>query len=283
MSKRYSQAWMKHADFVLIDFICLQLSFVLAFWFRFGFVNPYAQEDGQTIAVLLVLCQLVVILFSRNYNGILRRTKSEEFLAVAKYLSWIIILSLVFLYATHDIEAISRLQLGYICLLYLFLDFVVRSANKSLIFRKSEFFHARKSMVLITSSELLPDAWDKLYHAKGYRDFSITEILLMDAQDEAARSRLEATYGPFINNLDEDAIRQMGHEWVDEVFLLQPDNMPFPTWLIRDLMAMGITTHYMVAAMAIDSWSGANVRKLGDYTVLTSTVHFPRAIRKKRR
>ena len=54
MSKRYSQAWMKHADFVLIDFICLQFSFVAAFWIRSGLVNPYSQDEGQTIAALLL-------------------------------------------------------------------------------------------------------------------------------------------------------------------------------------------------------------------------------------
>ena len=42
MYRRRSGGWVKHVDFMLLDILCLQLSFVLAYWVRNGFGNPYA-------------------------------------------------------------------------------------------------------------------------------------------------------------------------------------------------------------------------------------------------
>ena len=103
---------LKHGDFIILDMICLQLCFTISYWMHISFSNPYRTDDYQYQAVILTTCQLLVIVFSNNYRGILRRGRLEEIFSIVKYISCIIVISLVYLFAVkHSITA-SRLQFG---------------------------------------------------------------------------------------------------------------------------------------------------------------------------
>ncbi len=45
MYQKGAKGWLKHFDFMLLDLIVLQLSFLVAFQIRHGMVNPYASRD----------------------------------------------------------------------------------------------------------------------------------------------------------------------------------------------------------------------------------------------
>ena len=45
MYQKGAKGWLKHFDFMLLDLIVLQLSFLVAFQIRHGMVNPYANRD----------------------------------------------------------------------------------------------------------------------------------------------------------------------------------------------------------------------------------------------
>ena len=65
----------KHIDFIILDIICLQASFVLSYWILHAGGNPYIIDSFRYQAGLLLLSQLIVILFTNGYSGILRRKK----------------------------------------------------------------------------------------------------------------------------------------------------------------------------------------------------------------
>ena len=69
-------------------------------------------------------------------------------------------------------------------------------------------------------------------------------------------------------------MREISHGWVDEAFILQPDDIMFPTKLLDDLMTMGITVNYTIEAVCSDKWPNTEVRKLGEYKVLTNAIRF---------
>ena len=61
MYRKDSEGWLKHADFIVLDMICLQLAYVLAYAVSgYGF-NPYAMIIYRNMAVFLELANLVVI------------------------------------------------------------------------------------------------------------------------------------------------------------------------------------------------------------------------------
>lgn len=64
---------MKHWDFIVLDFLCLQLSLVIGYWIVAGFGNPYGDAGARYFAALLAVCQLAMMPFAGNYFAIVRR------------------------------------------------------------------------------------------------------------------------------------------------------------------------------------------------------------------
>ena len=97
MIRKSATGLMKHADFILLDLICMQLSFVIAYWMFHGLLNPYRIEAFQFQAAVLAAAQLVVIVFIGNYSGILKRGRIDEAIAVTKYMISVLVIALVYL------------------------------------------------------------------------------------------------------------------------------------------------------------------------------------------
>lgn len=45
MYEKKATGWLKHADFIIIDIMCLELSFLLAFYIRQGGGNPFTSIE----------------------------------------------------------------------------------------------------------------------------------------------------------------------------------------------------------------------------------------------
>lgn len=73
MYRKDSEGWQKHADFIVLDMICLQLAYVLAYAISgYGF-NPYATIIYRNMAVFLELADLVVIFGYGTMKSVLKR------------------------------------------------------------------------------------------------------------------------------------------------------------------------------------------------------------------
>ena len=130
MNKRLVTGLIKHKDFILLDLLCLQVSFVLSYWINVVFANPYDVARYRYQAFVMFVSQLVVILFSNNYHGIVRRSWFDELVATFTYIIEVFVIALVYLFAVHWVGAASRLQFGVTSLFFLFLGFGVRQINK---------------------------------------------------------------------------------------------------------------------------------------------------------
>ena len=273
MNKRETKGWLKHWDFILLDILCLQLCFVLSYWLVRGIGNPYQLKSFRYQAELLTVSQLFVIAFFGNHTGILRRKKFDEFMACVKNMMEILFVAVLYMFLTHDSEIASRLQIGFTAVFYVFLDFILHHLNKRRIMRANSDRRAKRSLVLFTSLRLVDTALKKLYKTHEYQDYRVSRIVLLDAEipDDLPN------YGIPITGLSDEIIQTISHEWVDEAFILQADDMVFPTELMDDLMLMGITVDYTMSAIFNDKWPQTDIRKLGDYKVLTNSIKFASA------
>lgn len=61
MYKKAAQGWLKHWDFILLDIICLQIAFIIAYFLRQGGSNPYADPLYRSEAISFILCQIAVV------------------------------------------------------------------------------------------------------------------------------------------------------------------------------------------------------------------------------
>lgn len=73
MYRKDSDGWLKHADFMLLDMICLQLSFILAYALRGMEMDLYSDVLYRNMAVFLCLADLVVIFTAGTMKSVLKR------------------------------------------------------------------------------------------------------------------------------------------------------------------------------------------------------------------
>ena len=271
MNKKHLKGWLKHGDFILLDILCLQLCFILGFWLVHGYGNPYGSDDYQYQAAVLFISQLVVILFGNCYGGVLRRKRFDEMVAVIKYDIEILAVALIYLFVVKNSATASRLQVGFTLVLFLGFGYLFRQINKKRIFRFGE--RGKKSIVLVTGKDYVREAMQKLNDPGTYQDYYISGIVLMDTDKVITYDGINAPVLP----LGDEAMQKIIHGWVDEVFILQPDYLPFPSKLLDELMTMGITVNYTMTAISDDRWPVSDIRKLGKYKVLTNSVRFATA------
>ncbi len=277
MNKKQIKGWLKHGDFILIDIILMQLAFIIAYWLHEEPGNPYDDERYAFQAVVIGLCQLVIILFSQNYKNILRRRWFDEMMAVCRYMGEIIIAALLFIFIIHRYESTSRLQFGFTSVLFIVFSYTCRCLRKVILFRTSASKAENRSIILITSYSLVHEALQGLTASDAYIDFKVNGVVLLDEPNENMEQEaieLEAQLDIPVLPLNDEAIFEMGHGWVDEVFILQPDDLPFPRQIMDDFMEMGITVNYSVPAINNDKWPVADMRKLGRFRVLTNSIKF---------
>ena len=271
MNKKHIKGWLKHGDFIVLDILVMQLSFILGYWARYGLENPYAKEAFREQSMVLLFCQIFVILFFNNYEGIIRRKKSDEFFAVLKYASSILLILLLYMFIRRQSTEMSRIMIGLVMAFFVFLSFFIRVANKARIFKSNKY--SKSSIVLITSKALIPDAMQRLNSDDIYKNYFISGILILDGRGPEGLD----DYGVPIYPLSDEALEELSHNWIDEVFVLQPDNMVLPQNLLYKLIEMGITVNYTMSSLIDERWPIVDLRKLGKFKVLSTGIAFATA------
>ena len=267
MYKKSPQGWLKHWDFTLVDIICLQLAFVVAYFVRMGFGNPYSDQMYRTVALVFVLCQLVVMFLGQSYKEILKRGYYSEFTKTAKHVLMVMLLSVLYLFVTQQADTYSRLTLFYTAFLYLCFDYVGRVWRKEYVIKRNATAKKEKSMVVVAS---LAEAEETIQKLMGgpIQNFSISGIALLD--QNAGTTEIAGI--PVIGNIDTVG-EYLCHEWVDEVFVKIDEKEPYPQKLIDEIITMGMTVHLSLGEME-KSLSGQNfIERIGEYTVITSSIN----------
>lgn len=272
MNLQRAKGWLKHADFILIDIILLQVSFCLAYWFVGLTGSPYHLMGYKSLALILFCSQMAEILFNFNYTGILRRGYLSEAVGVLYYVGRILLFTLVILFVMKYTQFYSRLHLGSTMVIFSILSYTFRSANKIYIRKKriNRLKGSGKSIILITSGKLVDEAMETLTDNILHIDYFISGIMLLDGD----RASVKGKYWAPVTDFSREELRQVGKKWVDEVFILQPSDMPIDKDLLNSIAEMGITVNYTLALFGDADWPAMDYRNLGGYKVLTSSLNF---------
>ena len=73
MYRKDSTGWIKHVDFIILDLICLQVAFVLAYALSGYGVNPYRLILYRNMAVFMEVADLVVLFAMGTLKNVLKR------------------------------------------------------------------------------------------------------------------------------------------------------------------------------------------------------------------
>ena len=101
MYKKSVQGWLKHLDFMILDVVCLWISFTLAFNMRHGSLDVLANSLYRDMMWSLALMDIVVIFFFDSLKNVLKRGFYQEFVMTVKQTCLITLCSVFYLFTFY--------------------------------------------------------------------------------------------------------------------------------------------------------------------------------------
>ena len=272
MGSASTKGLIKHADFIVLDLVCLQISFVLAYWVFHSFSNPYRNDSFLYQASVLIMAQLAVIIFSNSYSGIVRRGRLDDAWAVITYMVYVMLIALAYLFVFHTTQTVSRLQYGGTAVLFVLLDWPARMANRHRILRNNRRIC---SIALITRSDMLQENIVKISED---RECFISRIFLLDKKERQ----------PDIDDIpvlpfDGVSMEELSRNWVDEVLIMLPPDGSYLHELedfTGPLIDAGMVVNCALHVPIKGNPNNIKLKKIGAYKAFTANLR-PRTYKER--
>lgn len=98
MYKKSVQGWLKHLDFMILDVVCLWISFTFAFGIRHGTFDIFTNSLYRYMILSMALMDIVVIFFFDSLKNVLKRGLYREFTVTVKQTCLITLCSVFYLF-----------------------------------------------------------------------------------------------------------------------------------------------------------------------------------------
>ena len=179
MYRKDSEGWLKHADFIVLDMICLQLAYILAYAISgYGF-NPYEIIIYRNMAVFLELADLVMIFAYGTMKSVLKRGYYRDFVVTLNHAIMVGVLAVLYLFLLQEGQDFSRLTLMLTIIIYLVMTYIVRELWKKLLRKEMKDGGERK--LLIVTSEDVAEQVVLSMQENNYARFSLAGVAVIDA------------------------------------------------------------------------------------------------------
>ena len=266
MYRRDAKGWLKHLDFMLIDLLVLQISFVVAYMLRHGLRNPYDVPLYASMGVFLILCDLIVIFFTEPFRNILKRGYYREMEAVFQQTVFVELFAVLFLFAQQTGAEYSRMTMLLMAPVYMLTGYIARLLWKAVL-RKYRRQGKRSLLLVCTQTNAAKTVKNILDN--NYGVYQISGLVL----DEPGFVGMEIGGVPVVAEV-ETVSAYAQKNWVDEVFINLPETAEYPRKLMDDFVTMGVTVHLNLSQVTHAPGRVQIVEKVGNYTVLTSSMNY---------
>lgn len=269
MYRKDYTGWIKHADFILLDLICLQVAFVLAYALSGYGWNPYQNLLYRNMAVFIETFDLVVLLAMGTLKNVLKRGFYKDFLITVQHGVSLAAFILLYLFLLQEGHLYSRLALILNIGIYILLTYVVREAWKYMLHRRMIEGENEKCSLLLVVSADVADAVVESVRKNNYARYKIAGLTVID----------QNMIGQYVDDVPivadmETAAEYVCRQWIDEVLIVTSGLVPYPKELIEQFTETGVTVHLNLAKVKSVPGKRQFVEKIGDYTVLTTSINY---------
>ncbi len=273
MYQKVNSSWGKHFDFILLDILCLQFSYTIAYAIlEKGIV--YCNQIYFQLAIVMCLLLGVISFFTDNYSDILKRGYLIEVKYTVKLTTGEFVFALVYLFLTKQSADVSRTVLITTWFANLMLTYIARCVRKkSLVENDPDAAQKNaRNILIIAVEERMPYVIKHLVK-NSYNYCKIIGCVVLD-NNQLVGQHIE---GVPVVAAWEDGVREFILEnVVDEVFIDETkDSSNYGNELARAsevLVAAGLTVHYNLVHNPFHSVHETKVEDFYGYTVLTYSI-----------
>ncbi len=265
MYKRTTRGWVKHIDFMLLDVLTLQLSFIIAYILRFRVWElPYYEFWYGRAAMVVLLLTLGLAAFTNAYSGIIRRMFFVEMRHSFIHSALIFIGLNLYVVSFKRSEIYSRLFWYLFWFISFFALWFSRTVLKRIVRVRMLSSKNRPRLIVICESSEAEDIV-KDFSRDRFHEFKFSGFVFSDKSAVGE----EILHFPVVSDL-KSFYEYAKNNVVDEVFISN-NNLDWAQFYAEELLKMGITVHYRLVRRD-DYGMNRVIENCGGYSVLTTSI-----------
>lgn len=262
--KQKNGIW-KHMDFIIIDIIVLEVSFLIAYFIRHGMNNPYLSEKYLVMGVILGMIQLIIVSGNENYKGIIQRGYLIELQSVIIQNTLVMLFSFAFMFLTKQQDLYSRMVFIYTWIISIVFMYAARMLWKYYIRKRIKENMEQVRMLVVCDKANMKENIIRL-QAERFQSFQITGAVVYD-KDFKGRW-IEKI--PVVSN-KEKLFEYVRKEVIDEVFLDITGEKKQIQKIVERFLEMGIIVHLGLGWQS-GMLPNQMIEDMGDCSVLTTSI-----------
>lgn len=271
MYRQRTTGLVKHLDFILLDLIVLQLSFVLAYCLRQGWSSPYLREGYRNMALLLAVADFTVILFTEPFAGVLNRGYWKEFRVCLVNAIYLTAISIIYLFAIQASLEYSRIICFLTGFLYLLFSYAVRLLWKCLLAKEGNL-RSKDAMLVAADIVDLPQVMAQL-KKNNIGLPAIQGIIALDCTADAPKFY----HGIPVVATQDNMLEYVCRNWVDELLVYQNRKLNHVEeedlhHKLDCIATSGVAVHKIIHTSAPCCGFQQVVETVGGYPVITNVV-----------
>lgn len=267
MYKKESTGWIKHVDFIILDMICLQIAFVLAYALRIHKLDLYGIILYRNMAIFIEVANMLIMFALGTMKNVLKRGHYRNFVMTLQQGVILGAMSILYLFMIQEGQQYSRTIMISTIVIYILLTYLVRELWKYNIRKKMQDGGTRSLLMVV--SEDVAHATVENMKTNNYARYTLAGLVIIDKE----------MTGQNIDGVEvvadvENAAKYVCKQWIDEVLIVTSDAVPYPKKLIEQFTETGVTVHLNLAKIQNVPGKKQFVEKIGDYTVLTTSINY---------
>lgn len=269
MYRRRTDGWVKHLDFIALDLICLQLSFVLAYCIRHGLQNLYLRADYRSMGLFIAFVDFILILLGTEMDDIVKRGFWQEAKSCAKSAVLVTLLSAFYLFSIQGGEPYSRTVMYLTGVIYWILNFLARSGWKAVLHRRGG--SRKKDAMLVAAKQARMDGVLQTLSQNSFDMPAIKGLILLDGS-------VDGQYDyPYPVVADQSSMTEfITRSWVDELLVDEGSRADLRYLDLQkqldQIAGSGVAVHRIIFADDGNLGRPQLVEHVGGFTVLTDSI-----------
>lgn len=266
MYEQSHSGWLRHIDIMVIDLFILELSFLVAFMLRHGWVNLYAIPIYCNMSIMIGVFHICIVFFLEEYTDIMDRGAWNECKRVVQHNSMLLGLLFLYMFLIQESAEYSRTVL----FLTWFLDCVVMLPSRQIWKNRKKISKKRKKngiqLFVVTSKEYYEDTMKRIKLLDPLQ-YDIDGLTIVDfGNDEMQDIAGSKTYSLIpLDSIMEYVCNQI----VDAVYInLEPQNAKITEYINR-FVEMGIAVHINLENV-IPNTPNRQIEEMAGGTVMSS-------------
>ena len=273
MYEKSKNRWFKHLDFMVLDLVLLEISYLISYYLRLHNGFKHTNDLYQNMQIIVIVFDVILMLSMQIHKNILKRSLIHEILSSVKNMSILVIAIMAYLFYIKQSSEFSRMIFTLFWLIGSIALTVGRSIYKILVKKRLEKKGDFPQMMLITDSHEMCSAVSRIFR-HSERRFQLCSIVLTDYDETVDYSSLLQKAGiqekcNIIGGLNE-LEGYLLDKVIDEAFI-DIHNLKEIEILTQSLLETGVVVHIGLAH-TFGELPNQIVGRVGGMPVLTSRI-----------